>query len=332
MRESVQQMAEMSTVGSYFPIDPASLRFDTVKSFDLYVRVDQDKFLLYLSRDAAFTEEDVQTLAKKKVKLLYICSEDEEGYKQYVEQHLSEIIRDPKIPVDKKSRIVYDTSSSAVEDVFKEPRSENIQRSKDTISTTVSLILSDDTAARRLMQLTSHDYYTYTHSVNVCVFAVCLAKVVFPRFSEEDMQKLGAGFVLHDVGKSSIPLSVLNKSGPLDDAEWDLMRTHPEESARILGDTGHLTEEAAVIARQHHEWIDGTGYPDKLSNGDIHPFAQICAIVDMFDALTTNRSYRRAMKSFDALNLMKDEMYQHFSREYFDKFVPLFAERSRKPA
>ena len=143
--------------------------------------------------------------------------------------------------------------------------------------------------------------------------------------TDGEFHRLGAGFTLHDVGKSRIPLSILNKQGPLNDAEWDVIRTHPAGSANILKETGHMTKEAHIIALQHHERFDGTGYPRRLRATEIHKFAQICAIADVFDALTTNRAYRDAMSSFEALNIMKGEMHDHFSKEYFGTFVLLFA-------
>jgi len=321
-------MPVATDVASYIPVELATLRLDTVKLFDLFMRVEQDKYVLYLSRKNALAETDLARLSEKKIYKLYVSSEQQSDYKHYVEEHLSEIVRDPAISVETKSRIVYETSTSVVEDVFREPRTETIQRSKEVISNTVTLILSSEEATLKLMQLASHDYYTYTHSVNVCVFSVALAKRVFPVMTNDEFQRLGVGFTLHDVGKSRIPPSILNKQGPLDAQEWQLIRTHPEESARILEETGHLTDEARIIALQHHERIDGTGYPRRLRDRDIHEFAQICAIADVFDALTTNRAYGKAKSSFDALDVMKGEMCGHFSKEYFETFVLLFAKHT----
>jgi len=321
-------MPEATKVINYIPVELATLRLDTVKSFDLFMRVEQDNYVLYLSRKNVLTETDLANLAEKKIYKLYVSSEQESDYRHYVEEHLSEIVRDPAISVETKSRIVYETSTSVVEDVFKDPRTENIQRSKEVISDTVTLILSSEEATRRLTQIASHDYYTYTHSVNVCVFGVAFAKKVFPSMSGDEFQRLGVGFTLHDIGKSCIPTSILNKQGPLDAREWQLMRTHPDESARILKETGHLTDEAHVIALQHHERIDGTGYPRQLRDRDIHELAKICAVADVFDALTTNRAYGTAKNSFEALNVMKNEMYGHFSKEHFEKFVLLFAKHT----
>ncbi|MCD6287890.1 MAG: HD domain-containing protein, partial [Candidatus Hydrogenedentes bacterium] len=298
-------------------VDLDTIRLDTVKNFDLYLRVEEDKYVLYLASDNVLTDTDISKLAEKQVKRLYISSEDEDNYKQYVEEHLPEIVADPNVSADTKSRIVYDSASHVVEEVFREPRTETIQRSKGVIGATVTLIISDVQAARKLMQLTSHDYYTYTHSVNVCVFGVALANKLFPGMSNGEIQRLGAGFALHDIGKSRIPISVLQKEGPLDENEWILMKKHPEYSAEILEETGHLTDEAKAVALQHHERVDGTGYPSGLMSANIHEFAKICMIADIFDALTTNRSYREAMRTFDALNLMKSEMEAHFHQDYF---------------
>jgi len=320
-------MATGKKPSNYIAIEIASLQLDTVQSFDLYLRVRRNKYVLYLAANNALTEQALVQLTRKRVKNLYISSDQEDVYQQYIEQHLPYIIRNPGIPPDIKSRIVYDTVSIAVRDVFDEPRAEIIQRAKDVVTSTVSLILEDDAAAAKLTQLTSHDYFTYTHSVNVCIYCVTLAKHVFPGMSEEEFQRLGAGYMLHDIGKSTIPSKILNKQGPLSEEEWKLIRRHPEETYRILKETGHLTVEAGLIAMQHHERIDGSGYPEGLKNGAIDEFARICAIADVFDALTTNRAHRPAMSSFDALNLMKTEMPGSFSEEHFDNFVLLFAEK-----
>jgi len=319
-------MAKAGKSVRYIPIEPASLRLDTAQAFDLYMRVKRNKYVLYLSADNALTEDALAQLARKKVNKLYISSEQEGMYEEYIEEHLPEIIRDPKIAADVKSRIAYDAATAVARDVFDEPRSEIIQRSQDVITSTVSLMLADEAAAAKLTQLTSHDYFTYTHSVNVCVFCIGLAQNVFSGISEQEFQRLGAGYMLHDIGKSDIPMDILNKKGPLDEDELEIIRRHPEASYRILKETGHLTVEAGLIAMQHHEHMDGSGYPMGLKGSAIDEFAQICTIADVFDALTTNRSFRPAMSSFDALNLMKTEMHGCFSEEYFNKFVLLFAE------
>ena len=318
-------MATGKIHNDYIPIKLASLRLDTIQSFELYLRVKENKYVLYLAGNNVLSEDSLLELTRKRVANLYILSDHEEAYRQYVEEQLPYIIRDLGVSPDDKARVVYDTAIMVVRDMFDEPRADVIKRAKDVVVSTVALILTDDAATYKLTQLTSHDYFTYTHSVNVCIYCISLAKRSFTSISDEEFQQLGAGFMFHDIGKCEIPSKILQKQGPLKEDEWELIRRHPETSYRILKETGHLTVEAGLIAMQHHERIDGSGYPEGLKNGAIDEFAQICAIADVFDALTTNRAYRTAMNSFDALNLMKTEMRDRFSQKHYDNFVRVFA-------
>ena len=167
-------------------------------------------------------------------------------------------------------------------------------------------------------------FYTYTHSVNVGLLAVSMAKVLFRGSSGHDMHELGAGFFLHDLGKVQIDLAILNKPGRLTPEETTVMRRHPALGFKILHEAHQLSEECKTIVLQHHERDDGTGYPKQLRGTEIHLYGKICALADVFDALTSNRPYRKGMTSFDALMLMKKEMINHFQKDLYEKFVLIF--------
>ena len=164
-------MPVATDVVSYVPVELATLRLDTLKSFDLHLRVGPDKYVLYLSCENALSEEDLAKLAEKKIYRLYVSSEQQSDYRHYVEEHLSEIVRDPAISVETKSRIVYETSSSVVEDIFREPRTETIQRSKEVISNTVTLILSSEEEPSNLCSL-PHTTTTHTPIRSTSAFSV----------------------------------------------------------------------------------------------------------------------------------------------------------------
>jgi HD-GYP domain-containing protein (c-di-GMP phosphodiesterase class II) len=117
---------------------------------------------------------------------------------------------------------------------------------------------------------------------------------------------------------------VINKPGRLTDAEMAHMRIHPYQGLKILKQANALSDECRCIVMQHHEYDDGTGYPKRLKGNEIHRYARICCIADVFDALTSERSYKRAMKPFDALKLMQQQMSEHFDKELFAEFVLLF--------
>ncbi|UCD37577.1 MAG: HD domain-containing protein, partial [Fidelibacterota bacterium] len=141
---------------------------------------------------------------------------------------------------------------------------------------------------------------------------------------DHNMQELGAGFFLHDLGKCDVPLELINKAGRLSDEEWQLMRNHPREGNRLLSSANQLTKECGLIVMQHHEREDGTGYPFGLKKNDIHLYARICSIADVYDALTSTRAYKKKLPTFEALKVMREEMLQHFNKELFAQFVMIF--------
>ena len=173
--------------------------------------------------------------------------------------------------------------------------------------------------------MTSYDYYTYTHSVNVGVFTIMLAKELFRKSAAHDMHELGASFFLHDIGQVRVDPAITKKPGKLAEQEMIQMRSHALEGYDILSAGKQLSEECKIIVMQHHEREDGSGYPKGLKGSEIHTYGRICCIADVFDALTADRSYKQRLNTFFALKLMKKKMLNHFQREMFEKFVLLFS-------
>jgi len=241
-----------------------------------------------------------------------------------ISKELRTTIENTSMPPQTKAKAVYDHSIKMMSNVLEKPSAENILSGKRVVYDVVDHILADDETADRMTQITSHDYYTYTHSVNVGMLSVLLAKSVFKNSHGLNMQEIGAGFFLHDLGKCDVPHYMINKPGKLTVEEWNLMRMHPPYGEKILRDTGHLTKECKIITMQHHEREDGTGYPLGLSRSRIHTFAHICALADVYDALTSMRSYKKKVTPFEALKIMKDEMVGHFNKDLFENFVLLF--------
>ena len=237
---------------------------------------------------------------------------------------LRNVLEDQNLPPDQKSAFIYQHSVSMMEQLLEFPTAENIQASKEVIYAISDTVLAEDDTALNLLRITSHDFYTYTHSVNVGITSILLSKQLFQHSDAHDLQELAAGFFLHDLGKVNIDPDVLNKPGRLSDVEMQHMRTHPYQGYKILQQAKALTEECKVIVMQHHEAIDGTGYPRRLKDKEIHLYGKICAIADVYDALTAERSYKKAMTSFDALRLMKDKMIDRFDKKLFASFVKIF--------
>ncbi|QWR78741.1 HD-GYP domain-containing protein [Candidatus Magnetomonas plexicatena] len=238
---------------------------------------------------------------------------------------LKEAIRDTKMPKEEKAKRVYDASLRMMGKLLESPTAENIKTSKDVVSDLVDLILREPETSGYLLNITSHDYYTYTHSVNVGILSIMVSKEIFKNSDAHDMHELGAGFFLHDIGKTKVPPEIINKPGRLTDDEMFKMRTHPYQGYKILKEADQLSEECKIIVMQHHEREDGTGYPLRLKKDEIHPYGRIGCISDVFDAITAERSYKQAMSPFEALKLMKEQMLHHFQEEIFSKFVLIFS-------
>lgn len=140
--------------------------------------------------------------------------------------------------------------------------------------------------------LRDHHNYTYVHSLRVATFLTVFGKAV--GMSKEEMLVLSMGGLLHDVGKVATPQNILNKQGELNDEEWKMMRGHVTHSQDILSNMPNVNPIIRIIAEQHHEKLDGTGYPLGLKNGQLNELARMAAIVDIFSALTDRRAYKLA--------------------------------------
>lgn len=287
----------------YLPIYLESLRVDSVLNFDLHIRINRD-MILYRSSDLPFTDKTRQKLLENNVSRLFVGSESKDKYQKYIEQNLDKILEDKEIPETKKAGILYETSKSLMKDVLDNPAlGENIHRSRNMVGNTVSYILKGQAAFHNLLKISSFDYYTYTHSVNVCTFAIALAQQL-GRFNEQHLHELGIGALLHDVGKSKISDRILNKQTSLSTTEFELMKKHPKWGVEILTETDIITASSYYPVLQHHERGSKMGYPSGIGLEDMHDFSKIVAIVDSFDAMTTERVYQGALETFPALKKM----------------------------
>lgn len=164
-------------------------------------------------------------------------------------------------------------------------------------------ILSNQNNLVQLSDLRRHDDYTFSHSVNVAVLSTMLGSLC--RYAKSDLLTLVLGGLLHDIGKVKVPADILTKRGRLTPNEFSLMKMHPEAGEEKLKPLSIPNASLlAIIAGQHHEHLDGQGYPRHLMGNNIHRFARIVAIADVYDALTTQRSYKPAYKPHIAHRIM----------------------------
>lgn len=169
-----------------------------------------------------------------------------------------------------------------------------------------------------LARLKTKDNYTYMHSVAVCGLMVALGRHL--GLADAEVRDGGLAGLLHDVGKMQMPLEVINKPGALTDAEFGLMRSHPERGFEMLKEGGRVPDSALDVCLHHHEKVDGTGYPHRLEGEQISRLARMGAICDVYDAVTSVRSYKAAWDPAAAIQRMS-QWKGHLDLALFAVFV-----------
>lgn len=172
-------------------------------------------------------------------------------------------------------------------------RAPSVKKMKRAVQAVVDQVLNNETSLVGLTTIRDYDEYTFTHSVNVCIFSVAIGKRL--GFSKQQLYDLGLAALLHDVGKSRVPLEVLNKAGGLNEEEWRLMQAHPWYGVLTLFGLrgyGEVPYRAAIVAAEHHMKTDLSGYPRVIRSREQGTFSRLVAVADGFDAATSRRSYQ----------------------------------------
>lgn len=316
---------------NYVAIRLDSVHNNTELDFDLYLEQTRNgRKRLYRSRNLVFKDEHRERLLENNISVLFITREDVDKYYAYVESHLGTLISNPGVVPKEKASILYETSIHRVRQILEEPeRQENIQHSLVLVDHTLNFLINEEKALESFLETMSFDYSTYTHSMNVSTLSVLLAQKHGLQ-DHEALRTLGIGALLHDIGKSKIDPEILFKKGRLDKEEWKAMKEHPSIGYDLLKGTRLISQASLMPVRHHHERADGSGYPDGLSGEEIDTLASIVRVVDMFDALTTNRCYKKAAPAFDALTIMKDEMRNKRDQDIFHSLILLLGPKTSK--
>ena len=290
----------------------------------LFLRTGKDRFVLFINETSRLSTKKIDQLKQNNVSHLYLNTGDRQGYLSYIKENLSAILDNPDLTEDDKASIIYETASDITEELFLQPSTESIEQTRNLVDCMIDTISHSPKTSNLLMMITNQDYYTYTHSINVGIYAISMMRKAMPTISETELKTLGLGFFLHDLGKAKIPNSIINKRGPLDPEEWQLMREHPTIGAELAQELGTDNPTIIDIILTHHERCSGSGYPGKLSQNSISMPGKICALCDVFDALTTKRSYKKALSTFEALKIIQNETPEHFEPELLNPFILMF--------
>jgi HD-GYP domain-containing protein (c-di-GMP phosphodiesterase class II) len=234
-----------------------------------------------------------------------------------IPEHLTGAFYDPERPAVYEQLIVFARELGELYHLERE-RSAELERVLANLQETY---LATMTSLAQVVE--AKDRTTRGHLERTRSYGVALAHRIDPAIAEGP--ELGYGFFLHDIGKVGIPESILCKTGPLSASEWDVMRMHPTIGAQIVAPIRFLGD-AALVIRHHHERFDGRGYPEGLGREDIPLSARIFAIADSFDAMTSDRPYRKALAVERALEEIQSGAGTQFDPEVVEVFVDLVEE------
>lgn len=197
----------------------------------------------------------------------------------------------------------------------------NTSAGMDIVEEFIKACFKNSTLVASLSRLKDFDDYTFTHSLNVSVLSISLGKRL--GMNANELRELGIGALFHDLGKMKVPQSILNKPGKLTEEEFEIMKSHPQLGYEILKNDKNIPKNALNCVLQHHERADGSGYPNKLSEINISKLGKITSIVDVYDAITSDRVYHKGMAPHEAIKLIFSWSEKHFNKIVVKFFVDI---------
>lgn len=312
-------------VKEYLPIRIDTINDNEKIDFELYT-FEKERYYLFCTAFSNFRKKDLSATYIRRIGHLYVKKSDWKLYRKYLESNLSLYLSNKGMEISSKVDIIYDVSTSMIKDAFTEGGSSISKEQVENFSGAMTDFIFDESVKiNEVVRFAEHDFYTYNHSLHVFIYSIMFA--VFLGIKDKNrLHAIGEGAFLHDIGKSNIGLDIINKPGPLDSQEWAEMQRHPLYGVRIVRDTVGINDESILsIIRNHHERLDGKGYPRGIK--DIELFDKIVGVADTYDAITSNRSYQMARNPFEALRYMIQTQSGRLDDELMKKFAIMLGSR-----
>jgi putative nucleotidyltransferase with HDIG domain len=288
---------------------------------DLYF-YHQQQYILFKSKGTAWSPVDSQKLISTQIDTLFMKFKTHRDHHQFLQDKLKRVLERRDIPLETKAEVLAETADPILSTIFTTPQSAELITSAADYAKSCIRFLNQKGSLPELIKLSANSFSEHAHGLHVSAYSVALAKAM--GFSDEKMIfGLGMGALLHDIGKSKIPADILNKAGELDEAEWQMMRQHPEFGEKIMDSRQVVPLIAKQIIVEHHERVNGKGYPKGIKN--LHVFSRMVGIADCFHSLTTDRPWGKALAPFEALKYMIQIMGREFDAPLLEKFIQMLS-------
>jgi len=253
-----------------------------------------------LSEARAATEAEIVTIAARPSSAPWVPVSEEIGKAATIRRQAADVVRTVMADARLGRAVELDNVSPVVESI-------------------TASILRNPGALLGLLRIKTKDNYTFLHSVSVCALLVAFCRS--RGMSGDDIYEAGMGGLLHDTGKAFVPDAILNKQGRLTEGEFEIIRRHPRDGYDVLVKSPQISQIVLDITLHHHERHDGSGYPDRLAGDGISQFAQMASIVDVYDAITSDRCYHKGMTAAEALRKIFEWGKFHFNPTLTHEFI-----------
>ena len=304
---------------------------DALRGMSLYMRNvapgGAERYVLYASESVLFGDAHRDRLKNLGVQYVYITMADQHKLRRQLEETIESVVRDPKMSLTTRCEIVYESSIELVSEMLStRDVEEALPRLRCLAESIVSLHLESPLAFRYMFEAAHHDAYAATHASNAAAWLPALAMAMGER-RHEVLVTYSLGGLLYDIGMAYMPATVLNKVGKLTNKERELIRQHPELGGQMLRQLTKVDPLIATMAKQHHERLDGTGYPQGLLFDRIPLATRMVAVIDTYDALTSFRPYReKETPPGAALEALKKDTPHRFDPQVVEAWTKLLTE------
>lgn len=259
--------------------------------------------------DTVLQESTINRLVNKGIQGIYIECEGCEDIE------VNEVISmEEKIRVTDEIEKIFKSFQAEKGNIF--AYVESVSRIADYF---VDVVTKNHECLMNIIDIKNYNEYSYIHSMQVGILSTIIGKNL--GYKNSRLKELATAGILHDIGKLNVPLEILDKPGQLTEEEFSIMKKHPEYGMEKLAPCRELSRDIIAGIISHHEKIDGTGYPNGLKEEEIHDFGKIIAVADVYDALTSDRSYRKSWKPHDTINYMMSFAGTHFDVDTLSAFL-----------
>jgi HD-GYP domain-containing protein (c-di-GMP phosphodiesterase class II) len=271
--------------------------------------------VLYCGASVALTAEQTSELLEDKSIFLYIRQGDSDYFRSLLRENLGQLSVTEDIPLADRYNLVQSFVCEDVKRLFQVSNLGDKIDEIDNLGSNISkLVLADATVPVELLDIARHNTNAFTHLINVSAYCVLTAKML--GISDEgELNAIAKGGLLHDIGKRTMPRKLLNKITSFDPEEKKLLKSHAQKGYEELSRIPGISFGQLMMVYQHHERIDGKGYPVCIVGEEMHLWAKICAVADVIDALTGTRPYRKPEPLDKVVEYLADAAGTHFDAE-----------------